>query len=233
MGTIIGTSCGGDEVFSYIMKAANKKCPKFLYMPADGFSWNDICCAYYQFGKRYNCEFDYLAILEKGLSSNIIRDKIMSADIIFVGGGSAYDMTQKWQWAKLPKIFKEAFDKGIVLSGLSAGAIGWFQYGNGDSNFYLKDKQWQYRRVVGTGLVKAMCYPHYHVGNDKFFARIMKMYDVPAIALEDGASIVIQDNQYKILSSRDKAAYRFENINGRICKKIIDNEQFAPLNDLL
>ena len=234
MKTVIGTSCGGEKVFRYIVNSANKEHPKLLYIPADGYSWMDICVGYKIFGIALGCQFDYLALLDKNLDKTKIRDKILSSDIIFVGGGSAFHMLQTWNHFQMPKYIREAYDYEIVLSGLSAGAIAWFKYGNGDSNFYMEDKKHRYRKVVGTGVVRSICYPHYNVDNDKLFAMIMKMYNVPAIALEDGSSIVVRDDKYMIMkNSPDNVAYRFVNKDGKIYKKIIDNEDFLDLKEVL
>ena len=42
-------------------------------------------------------------------------------------------MISAWKKFGVDKALREAYEKEIVLSGLSAGAICWFKYGNSDS----------------------------------------------------------------------------------------------------
>ena len=53
------------------------------------------------------------------------KEWILSKDIIYVGGGNTSYMLEVWEKNNLIKIFKEAHDKGIILSGVSAGAVCW------------------------------------------------------------------------------------------------------------
>ena len=58
---------------------------------------------------------------------------LLSKDIIYVGGGNTFYMLEIWEKNNLIKIFKEAYNKGIILSGVSAGAACWFDWILSDS----------------------------------------------------------------------------------------------------
>ena len=51
------------------------------------------------------------------------------SDIIYVGGGNTLKMMKVWKKTGVDKMLKQAYEKGIVLSGLSAGSICWFRWG--------------------------------------------------------------------------------------------------------
>jgi dipeptidase E len=236
MGTIIGMSGGNCQAIErFVVKLANKNEPKVLLVPtAANDAWQCMLGGYELFGKSFGCKVDFLPLSYGGLSDEDIRSKILSADIIYVGGGSAFNMMETWRQFKVDQYMKEAYDKDIILTGTSAGAICWFKYGNGDSNFTRENKLVKYRKVVGCGLVDTICYPHYYSGHDEYFEKLMRFYDVPAIALEDNTAIFIKDDKYLIIKTEDNAkAYKFTNRNGIIMKKCIVKEHFCSIKELI
>jgi peptidase E len=58
---------------------------------------------------------------------------LLSQDVIFVGGGSVANMAAVWRVHGLDAILRRAWEAGIVLAGVSAGAICWFDGGTTDS----------------------------------------------------------------------------------------------------
>lgn len=60
-------------------------------------------------------------------------DLLLSQDLIFVGGGSVANMLAVWHVHDLDAIMRQAWQRGVVLAGVSAGAICWFEGGTTDS----------------------------------------------------------------------------------------------------
>ncbi|HUB39248.1 MAG TPA: peptidase E [Streptosporangiaceae bacterium] len=58
---------------------------------------------------------------------------LLSQDVIFVGGGSVANMVAVWRVHGLDDVLRQAWEAGIVLAGVSAGAICWFDSGTTDS----------------------------------------------------------------------------------------------------
>ncbi|NMB44205.1 MAG: type 1 glutamine amidotransferase-like domain-containing protein, partial [Clostridiales bacterium] len=88
------------------------------------------------------CIVDALCLISNTYEDKEIYDKIISSDIIYVGGGDTARMMEKWREYKLDVYLVEAYNKGIVLSGLSAGSICWFMFGHSDSDSFLNKGQW-------------------------------------------------------------------------------------------
>ncbi len=61
------------------------------------------------------------------------EDLLLSQDVIFVGGGSVANMVAVWRVHGIDRILRRAWQQGIVLAGVSAGAICWFEGGTTDS----------------------------------------------------------------------------------------------------
>jgi peptidase E len=60
-------------------------------------------------------------------------DLLLSQDVILVGGGSVANMLAVWRTHELDQIMRAAWQAGVVLAGVSAGAICWFEGGTTDS----------------------------------------------------------------------------------------------------
>ncbi len=54
---------------------------------------------------------------------------MLEQDIVYVGGGSMRNLLAIWRAHELDSLLVEAWERGIVLAGLSAGAMCWFEGG--------------------------------------------------------------------------------------------------------
>ena len=61
------------------------------------------------------------------------REVLLAQDVIYVGGGSTANMLAVWRVHGVDRVMVEAWERGIVLTGASAGAICWFEDGVTDS----------------------------------------------------------------------------------------------------
>ena len=58
---------------------------------------------------------------------------LLAQDVIWVGGGSVVNLLAVWRAHGIDAILRRAWERGIVLGGVSAGAICWHLGGNTDS----------------------------------------------------------------------------------------------------
>src|SRR5215472_8771453 len=84
------------------------------------------------------------------------EDLLLSQDVIFVGGGSVANMLAVWRVHGLDRIMRRAWESGVVLAGVSAGAICWFEGGTTDS-FGPVIRAF----TAGLGLLSGSYCPHY------------------------------------------------------------------------
>jgi peptidase E len=81
---------------------------------------------------------------------------LLSQDLIFVGGGSVANMVAVWRVHGVDLIMRRAWESGVVLAGVSAGAICWFDSGTTDS-FGPELRPF----TAGLGLLTGSYCPHY------------------------------------------------------------------------
>ncbi|MFS0918916.1 Type 1 glutamine amidotransferase-like domain-containing protein [Brevibacillus sp. 179-C 1.1 NHS] len=56
-----------------------------------------------------------------------MKDFVKYQDVIYVGGGNTQYMLEKWRAMNFDAVLKEAYEKGTLLAGISAGAMCWFE----------------------------------------------------------------------------------------------------------
>jgi peptidase E len=137
-------------------------------------------------------------------------DLLLSQDVIFVGGGSVANMMAVWRVHELDRILGIAYQAGIVLSGVSAGAICWFEGGTTDS-FGIKLRPF----TAGLGLLQGSYCPHYssEPARRPAFASLVADGTLPAgLACDDGAAAHFADETLaEVVADRPEAGgYRVE-----------------------
>jgi peptidase E len=84
------------------------------------------------------------------------RAHLLAQDLVWVGGGSVANLLAVWRTHGLDEAFREAWQQGVVLGGVSAGSLCWHSGGTTDS-FGL-----DLRPVAnGLGLLPYSNTPHY------------------------------------------------------------------------
>jgi dipeptidase E len=102
--------------------------PNILFIPTasnDSEGYINLFHKYYV--KTLSCDVDVLRLYSSSDSYEDCSHKINKADVVYVGGGNPTSMLNMWKKKGIDHLLKEAYEKGIILSGLSAGAICWFK----------------------------------------------------------------------------------------------------------
>ena len=132
-----------------------------------------------------------------------LRKFVLEQDVIYVGGGSTANLLAVWRLHGLDRALRAAWNRGIVLAGLSAGAICWFEHGVTDSL-----GQGMQRLDGGLGFLRGGFCPHYdgEAARRPALHRLIRGGFVPTFALDDGAGAHFVGTRLKeIVSSRPRA----------------------------
>lgn len=144
-----------------------------------------------KFYKRFENTNSQLSHFNLTSNVNDFSEWLLSKDIIYVGGGNTFFMLEIWKKNDLEKIFKLAYEKGIILSGVSAGAVCWFDW-------ILSDSMGQgFEPLKGIGLIKGACTPHSSDIDrlNKFEFNIKNNKLPEGIAIDDGVAVVLIDGK--------------------------------------
>ena len=220
-----------------IIRLTGKKKVKILVIPtASNDSTIYRTKIYKEFSKISGCKIDTLLLIKEKPSQKEIRARILNSDVVYVGSGNTLKMMRVWRKYSVDIFLKEAYEKGIVLSGMSAGAICWFKCGTSDSRKDLNPKA-SLILVSCLGIIKTIFSPHYDVEKDRkpYLKKILKKKGGIAIAIDNSCAIEIIDDLYRIISSKKNAnAYKTYWQNGKYFEdKIKKESKLKPLEELL
>ena len=247
MGKIVAIG-GGDlssletlEIDREIISLAGKARPRALFIPTASSDsverWQEFESVY---GARLGCETDVLYLLDVTPTMGELEKTILSSDVIFVGGGNTLKMMRRWRRLGVDRVLRSAYDRGIVLCGVSAGAICWFSHGHSDSMSFYSPDSWSYIRVKGMGLIDAFACPHYDsetagVRREQDFHGMVKRYGGMGIAIDNHCAIEFIDDGYRVITSKPGAgAYRVYRRGGQIVREVVERRQgLTPTSELL
>jgi dipeptidase E len=113
----------------YVLSLASSKRPRILFLPtAAGDTTAQINAFYARFADR-GCIPEHLSLFRLAEVQRPLAEIVLSQDIVYAGGGSMRNLLAIWRAHELDRLLIEAWRRGTVLAGLSAGAMCWFQGG--------------------------------------------------------------------------------------------------------
>ena len=198
-----GRDNSSNLIEKYILNLSTKKCPKVCFLPtATGDSDTYIVRFYSIFTSLY-CTPSHIEFFKRTTN---IKNHIMDQDIIFVGGGNTKSMLAIWNDWGVNNLLKDAYNKGVIMSGVSAGAICWFTSGITDS--------WdnELKILPCLDFISGTCCPHYdeEASRIPYVKKILIEEKVKnCISIEGGSAIHFIDGKpFKNISFKeDKNTY--------------------------
>jgi peptidase E len=201
----------------YILAQARARNPSVCFIgTATGDSAQYIAKFYAAFSKL-RCRPTHFPLFERTPDPRTLLDY----DMIYVGGGNTKSMLAAWRDWGLPTFLHQAWERGTVLAGVSAGAICWFETGVTDS--------WagSLRPLQCLGWLPGACCPHYNGEKE----RRPSTQDMVArgllpetLALDDGAAAhFVGRKLLRIVSSRPNAgAYSVRRTGSRASARFVE-----------
>jgi dipeptidase E len=132
-----------------------------------------------------------------------LNSLVLEQDVIYVGGGNTANLLSIWRLHKLDRSLRAAWRAGVVMAGISAGAICWFQHG-------ITDSFGQPVRALGDGLgfIAGGCCPHFDGETERrpVLHRLIRRVFPTTLALDDGAAANFVGTRLReVVSSRPNA----------------------------
>ena len=202
-----------DTLDQFFLDQCSKKKIKLGFLATASKDDKEKINLFYKKFENKNLELSHFNLTQKidGFSS-----WILNKDIIYVGGGNTSFMLDIWRKNSLDKIFKKAYENGIVLAGVSAGAGCWFDWILSDSvGPGLKP-------LKGISLISGSCTPHSSEEKriNQFELNIKNGELPPGIAIDDGVAVLFIDGKpSEVYSSRKNHKAYFINTNKKISLK--------------
>lgn len=208
-------------------KRAGEKRARGLFI---GTASHDSMPYFNSFRKTYTSVFDIKAdcvlCVYGEMNAEKIAEKFTLCDFIYVGGGDTVYMLEKWKEAGIDKLVKEAYERGVIIAGLSAGAICWFKDMYTDSPSVTGEES--YALFPGADYLDGVCCPHFELREKDYVEALKKSSKnyQPIYGIEGDAGLVFKNEKLSGGISSGGKAYTLR-INGGVEEKF----EITPIND--
>ena len=225
MGRIVAIAGGNldstHKINQYIVALAGKEKANLLFI---GTASHDdegyISAVHSEFG-CLGCVVKELSLTSDKYTDDEVDELLDQADIIYVGGGDTAFMISVWREYGLDSKLKEVYlTDRAVLSGISAGAMCWFNCGHSDSSVFWKNGNIGYGWINGLLDIHSYAFcPHYGERKESF-DEMIKEKPFPGMALDENVAFVDENGPVHFISSKESAkAYLMTFHDGKLVKQ--------------
>jgi dipeptidase E len=219
---------GFDEAFiRYMAALTGKPRPRLCYLPtASADSPAGIIRWYQACAKLDVVPFVQESFISSYRQNQSWEEVFLSMDGIVASGGNTLNQQAIWKAQGIDTILREAWDRGIVLGGASAGSLCWFEEGTTDS------RPKELTIVKCLGFLKGSHSPHYD-GEPQRRPTYQKLIASgqlkPGYACDNNAGIYFEDNEVRrVVATRAPAkAYYVSVVNGAVVERVLQPEMIA------
>jgi dipeptidase E len=219
---------GFNTVFiRYMAALTGKPRAKICYLPTASADSQSGIISWYQSCAPLQVE----PFVQPSFIASTRQDKgwdevLLSMDGIVCSGGNTLNQQAIWKAQGIDVVLKEAWDRGIVLGGASAGSLCWFEEGTTDS----RPKELSIVKCLG--FLKGSHSPHYDAepGRRPLYQKLIGSGQMkPGYACDNDAGIYFEDNEVKrVVHSRAAAKVYYVSVEGgKVTEKVLEPEMIS------
>jgi dipeptidase E len=206
----------------FVLGLAGARRPRILFLPtASGDTTAQINAFRDRFADRL-CIPEHLALFRLRDTGRPLSELVLEQDVIYAGGGSMRNLLAIWRAHGLDRLLVEAWRRGTVLAGLSAGAMCWFQAG-------ITRSSGPPEPLAGLGLLQGSLSVHADGEPERLpvWLELVRAGALPGgWAVDDGVGLLFRGHELdRVVSSRPgAAAHRVDAIAGELVRRRLEPE---------
>ena len=187
---------GSDPILDHIFSLTDPARPRrMVYLPTAGHDGRDYEDTVNDYCYRHGFEHSVsLYLTDDSLTDAYIRETILSASVIYAGGGNLKFLLDTWRRRGADVYLRQAYDNGTVMAGESSGAMCWCRHGYDDCG---KDGRFMFLDALGF-IPYVMC-PHFE--DWPSFLEDVKMQEYDALGIDNDIAVSIVDGRYTVVDS--------------------------------
>lgn len=214
---IVGMGGGGfsmdDEPLldDFVLQLARRSPPRLCLVPTASSDSSDFIVQFYRAfnGRAVLNDLTLLGTPQRPRQPPRARDLerfVLEQDILYVSGGSTLTLLALWRAHGLDLILRKAWERGVVLAGISAGLVCWFEA-------HISSAFGEPQPIYdGLGLLEGSASPHYDVspGRRAKYASLIQGGMPEGYGVDECAALHFVGTELaEVVSSRpDAYAYR-------------------------
>lgn len=211
----------------YMAELTGKARPKLLYLPTASADSPNGIISWYRSCAPLNVEPSHqISFIASTSQPRTWEEVLLSVDGIVCSGGNTLNQQVIWKAHGIDAILKQAWDRGIVLGGASAGSLCWFEHGTTDS------RPKELSKVECLGFLKGSHSPHYDAepGRRPLYQKMILSGEMKAgYACDNDAGIFFEGEAVKrVVSTRPAAKVYYVSVDGgKIVEKVMEPEPIS------
>lgn len=183
----------------FIAELTGRDRPKVCFISTPSGDSVEMIDKFYAAFEPLGCQLAHLAFFRRPFRASLtlanFAEPLLTQDAIFVGGGNTKSALAVWREWGLDQVLAEAWRRGILLAGMSAGALCWFDEG-------LTDSYWGagLKPLRCLGLLSGGCCVHYSGEPERrvrLHAEVSGGVSGPRVAIDDGAAILYSNAEVR------------------------------------
>ena len=189
----------------YVLDQVGRPKPNVCFIPTASGDADNYIERFYQAFRKLDCTPSHLSLFQPQFKD--LESYVLAQDIIYVGGGNTRNMLLLWKDWELDRVLRLAYQEGVLLTGLSAGSICWFEEGLTDPlNAPLY-------KLHALGILRGSHCPHYDGEETRrpAYQQLIAQGTMQAgYGVDDGAALhFINEDFHHAISSKEHAAAYF------------------------
>ena len=208
----------------YMAQLTGKPRPRLCYLPTASADRPDGIITWFR-----NCAplevqpFVQESFIASTRQNQSWEEVFLSMDGIVASGGNTLNQQAIWRAQGIDAVLREAWDRGIVLGGASAGSLCWFEEGTTDS------RPKELSTVKCLGFLKGSHSPHYdrEPGRRPLYQKLIASGEMkPGYACDNDAGIYFEDNTVRrvVATRADAKVYYVSVVDGKVVERVMEPE---------
>jgi peptidase E len=202
--------------------------PSVCLLPTASGDPEDQIARFYTTFRGASDRLSHISLFRLGARPLSLRRHLLGQNAIYVGGGSLVNLLALWRAHGLERTLAEAWERGVLLCGVSAGAMCWFETG-------ITRSHGPPRPSSGLGLLPGSLSVHHDSDRERRAAQRRALRDgLPAgYALDDGVGLLFEGSEPTAAASArpEACAYRCELEDGNCRETVIEPTRLEPVGE--
>jgi peptidase E len=185
----------------YVLAATGVERPKVCFLPTASGDADHYIVRFYRAFAAGRCQPSHVSLFRRDGGAADLAGHLRTQDLVYVGGGSLISLLGTWQAHGIDDLLRAAWQDGVVMAGLSAGSLCWFDHAitafHGES-----------RQVKGLGFLPYSNAVHYDEKPERRAAFLEAIADgmPPGYGTGDGAALhFVGSDLARVVTSRPHA----------------------------
>ncbi|MCA9075049.1 MAG: peptidase E [Planctomycetaceae bacterium] len=191
-------------LIDYCLRLSERPRPRLGFIATASGDAQEYVERFGQIASGLECEPSHLPFFAR---TPDVAEWVAAQDVILVGGGNTKSMLAVWREWGLPALLRDAWERGTVLCGWSAGAICWFEQGVTDSYAGRLES------LECLGFLPGSCCPHFNGEADRRpeYHRLLSEDRIqPGIAIDDCVGVHYVDTALHQIVRIDESASAYK-----------------------